>query len=205
MGTDETPLTIPMFPRLGASGKFTSTDLMSTEKLYSHVMSEDLFSHFQRSKVLADNIRGRRCSIAEANVPVFRDTNTIWPWKDHSVDWEQLKKENTPLPLPTPTPNCVLLDHFAWSGGGCGMQTTFQGKNLDEARSLHDQLCPLSGLMLALTAGSPCYKGYLVDTDCRWHVTNALEDDRSVEEMLSSVGIALYPIVHHPHANNHRV
>lgn len=152
-----------MFPRLGASGKFTSTDLMSTEKLYSHVMSEDLFSHFQRSKVLADNMRGRRCSIAEANIPVFRDTNTTWPWKDHSVDWEQLMNENIPLALPTPTPNCALLDHFAWSGGSCGMQTTLQGENLDEARSLQDQLCPLSGLMLALTAGSPCYKGYQVD------------------------------------------
>ncbi|KAJ5861291.1 glutamate-cysteine ligase-like protein [Penicillium soppii] len=188
MGTDELPLTIPMFPRLGASGKFTSTGLMTSKRLYSHVISEDLFSHFERSKVLSDNLRARRCIIAEANVPIFRDANTAWPWKDDSVDWGQFK-ENTSLPLPTPSVNCVLLDHFAWSGGACGLQTTFQAKNLDEARSLHDQLCPLSAIMLALTAGSPCYKGYLVDTDSRWHVTNALVDDRTMEEILSKSGM----------------
>lgn len=194
MGTDELPLTIPMFPRLGASGKFTSTGLMTSKRLYSHVISEDLFSHFERSKVLSDNLRARRCIIAEANVPIFRDANTAWPWKDDSVDWGQFK-ENTSLPLPTPSVNCVLLDHFAWSGGACGLQTTFQAKNLDEARSLHDQLCPLSAIMLALTAGSPCYKGYLVDTDSRWHVTNALVDDRSMEEILSKVCIKKPPII----------
>ncbi|KAJ5504562.1 Glutamate--cysteine ligase [Penicillium fimorum] len=183
LGMDELPVTIPMFPRLGASGKFTSPDRMSSKKLYSHVMSEDLFSHFERSKVISDNLRGRRCSIAEANIPVFRDINTPWPWKDDSVDWGHIEK--LPFLLPTPAPNCVLLDHFAWSGGACGLQTTFQAKNLGEARLLHDQLCPLSALMLALTAGSPCYKGYLVDTDSRWHVTNALNDDRSMEEMRS--------------------
>lgn len=187
MGTHEIPLTIPMFPRLGVSGKFTSTDLMSSKKLYSHVMSEDLFSNFERFRVLSDNLRGRRCCIAEANVPVFRDVNTPWPWKDDSVNWEKIN-ENRPFPLPTPAPNCVLLDHFAWSGGACGLQATFQAKNLEEARTLHDQLCPLSALMLALTAGSPCYKGYLVDTDSRWHVTQALNDDRSMEEILSKVG-----------------
>ncbi|KAJ5172996.1 hypothetical protein N7492_005589 [Penicillium capsulatum] len=183
MGPNEVTLTIPMFPRLGASGKFTSTRLMSSKRLYSHVMSEDLFSHFERSRVLSDNLRGRRRSIAGANVPVFRDVNTAWPWKDTSVDWDNIQ-QTSPLPLPTPAPNCVLLDHFAWSGGACGLQATFQAKNLEEARSLHDQLCPLSALMLALTAGSPCYKGYLVDTDSRWHVTNLLNDDRSVDEII---------------------
>jgi glutamate--cysteine ligase catalytic subunit len=177
-----------MFPRLGASGKFTNTDLMNSKKLYSHVMSEDLFSRFERSKVLADNLRGRQGRIGEANVPVFQDIHTPWPWKDGLAHGEEMK-ENTPFPLPAPTPNCVLLDHFAWSGGACGLQVTFQAKNLDEARSLHDQLCPLSAIMLALTAGSPCYKGYLVDTDSRWHITNALNDDRTMEEILSQVSI----------------
>ncbi|CAG8064787.1 unnamed protein product [Penicillium salamii] len=183
LGLDELPLTIPMFPRLGA-GNFTSTETISSKRLYSHVMSEDLFSHFERSKVMSDNLRGRRGTIAGANIPIFRDVNTPWPWKDESVNWTH-SKEETPLPFPTPAPNCVYVDHFSWSGGACGLQATFQAKNMEEARSLHDQLCPLSALMLALTAGSPCYKGYLVDTDSRWHVTNALNDDRSMSEILS--------------------
>ncbi|CAG8060562.1 unnamed protein product [Penicillium olsonii] len=183
LGLDELPLTIPMFPRLGA-GKFTTPEPMSSKRLYSHAMSEDLFSHFERSKVLSDNLRGRRGTIAGANIPVFQDKNTARSLKDQSLDWSHIKEE-TPASFPGPAPNCVYVDHFSWSGGACGLQATFQAKNIREARSLHDQLCPLSSLMLALTAGSPCYKGYLVDTDCRWHVTNALNDDRSMEEITS--------------------
>ena len=151
-------------------------------------MSEDLFSHFERSKVLSDNLRGRRGTIAGANIPVFQDKNTARSLKDQSLDWSHIKEE-TPASFPGPAPNCVYVDHFSWSGGACGLQATFQAKNIREARSLHDQLCPLSSLMLALTAGSPCYKGYLVDTDCRWHVTNALNDDRSMGEITSQVFI----------------
>ncbi|KAJ5745117.1 glutamate-cysteine ligase [Penicillium odoratum] len=39
--------------------------------------------------------------------------------------------------------------------------------------------------MLALTAGNLCYKGYLVDTESRWHATDALNDNRTMEEILS--------------------
>ncbi|MCJ1471122.1 Zn finger-containing GTPase- Activating Protein for ARF [Pseudocyphellaria aurata] len=58
-----------------------------------------------------------------------------------------------------------------------------QAQNVDEAGKLYDQLAPLGPIMLALTAATPVYKGFLADTDIRWnqHVSGA--DDRTAEEM----------------------
>ena len=37
-------------------------------------------------------------------------------------------------------------------------------------------------LQLALTAGSPIYRGYLANVDCRWDVIAAAVDDRTPGE-----------------------
>lgn len=36
--------------------------------------------------------------------------------------------------------------------------------------------------MLALTAASPVFRGYLVESDCRWNVISASVDCRTKEE-----------------------
>lgn len=36
--------------------------------------------------------------------------------------------------------------------------------------------------MLALTAASPAYRGYLTESDCRWNVISASVDCRTKEE-----------------------
>lgn len=51
-----------------------------------------------------------------------------------------------------------------------------------EARTLYDQLTPLCPIMLALTAASPVFRGYLVDSDCRWNVISSSVDCRTPEE-----------------------
>ncbi|KAI5300524.1 hypothetical protein KEM56_002384, partial [Ascosphaera pollenicola] len=56
-------------------------------------------------------------------------------------------------------------------------------KNIHEARKLYDQLLPLGPIMLALTAGTPIYKGFLVDTDVRWNQISASVDCRTKEEL----------------------
>jgi glutamate--cysteine ligase catalytic subunit len=40
----------------------------------------------------------------------------------------------------------------------------------------------LSSLQMALSAGSPVFRGYLTDVDCRWNVISASVDDRTEEE-----------------------
>jgi glutamate--cysteine ligase catalytic subunit len=68
-------------------------------------------------------------------------------------------------------------------GGLCTcLQVTFQAKNLIEARHLYDQLTPIAPLMLALTASSPIWRGFLCDTDCRWRALSESADDRTPEE-----------------------
>lgn len=66
--------------------------------------------------------------------------------------------------------------------GCCCLQLTFQACNINEARVLYDQLTPLCPIMLALTAASPLYRGYVTDIDCRWNVISASVDCRTAEE-----------------------
>lgn len=62
------------------------------------------------------------------------------------------------------------------------LQVTFQANCLDEACRLYDQLAPLTPIILALSASSPIWCGYLTDIDCRWKVLADLLDDRTLDE-----------------------
>ena len=42
--------------------------------------------------------------------------------------------------------------------------------------------------MLALTAATPIYKGFLADTDVRWNQISRAVDDRTREELGEAVG-----------------
>lgn len=53
---------------------------------------------------------------------------------------------------------------------------------MDEARVIYDQLAPLCPIMMALTAATPAFRGYLVDTDCRWNVMRGSTDGRTAGE-----------------------
>ena len=62
------------------------------------------------------------------------------------------------------------MDAMAFGMGCCSLQCTFSTKNLDHARYVYDQLNVLSPIFLALTAGSPFFKGKVSDWDVRWNV-----------------------------------
>ena len=53
---------------------------------------------------------------------------------------------------------------------------------MSEARRLYDQLTPMAPIMLALSAASPIWRGFLTEIDCRWPVISASLDDRTAEE-----------------------
>lgn len=76
----------------------------------------------------------------------------------------------------------VTLDHTIYGCGCCCLQVTFQAVDFKQALYLHDQLATLAPLMLALTAASPIFKGYLCDRDSRWDIVAAGVDDRNAEE-----------------------
>lgn len=74
------------------------------------------------------------------------------------------------------------LDAMAYGMGCCCLQVTFQARDAREARYVYDQLAALAPVMLALTAGTPIWRGELADTDARWDVVAATVDDRTRAE-----------------------
>lgn len=106
--------------------------------------------------------------------PVYRDINTPSPFRDDPHSRPGL-------------PNHVCLDQLEAGIGSCSIQTTFQAANEPEARWLYDQFIPLGPVFLALTAATPIWKGYLVETDIRWQRFGDLFDDRRHTEMESLI------------------
>ncbi|XP_058450449.1 glutamate--cysteine ligase [Malaya genurostris] len=127
---------------------------------------EAIFPGHPRFKTLTRNIRQRRGEKVSINLPIFRDKNTVVP-----VDGSLPDK-----------PDYVHMDAMGFGMGCCCLQVTFQACNITEARTLYDQLTPMCPIMLALTAASPAYRGYLTDVDCRWNVISASVDCRTKEE-----------------------
>ncbi|KAI3385076.1 hypothetical protein SNEBB_009795 [Seison nebaliae] len=78
--------------------------------------------------------------------------------------------------------NHIYMDAMGFGMGCACLQLTFQAETIDEARYLYDQLIPLSPIMLALSAATPFFRGYIADIDCRWNVISASVDDRTPEE-----------------------
>ncbi len=75
------------------------------------------------------------------------------------------------------------MDAMAFGMGCCSLQCTFSTKNLDHARYVYDQLNVLSPIFLALTAGSPFFKGKVADWDVRWRVICDSVDDRTPSQL----------------------
>jgi len=132
---------------------------------------------------LTANIRSRRGSKVAINLPIFFDEKTPRPFKDPTIPWN---REVYPED-PEARNGAALLDHIYMDAMGFGMgccclQLTFQSCNVTEARRLYDAFIPLGPVMLALTAASPFWRGYIADVDCRWNVIAGSVDDRTVEE-----------------------
>ncbi|CAG4923557.1 unnamed protein product [Colias eurytheme] len=170
----EVIMSITNFPRLGCPG-FTSPPYEPTPSsgvTRSHFFpDESIYPGHPRFKTLTSNIRHRRGEKVAVNLPIFRDVNTKIP-----VDnYHELEKG-------VAQPDCVYMDAMGMGMGCCCLQLTFQACCITEARTLYDQLAPLCPIMLALSAASPIYRGYLTDVDCRWNVISASVDCRTREE-----------------------
>lgn len=164
-------MSITNFPRLGADNftyplaKPTPEDeSCAARSLY--FPDEAIYPGHPRFKTLTRNIRQRRGEKVSIDLPVFRDKNTVIPVAGSLPD----------------KPGYVHMDAMGFGMGCCCLQLTFQACNIAEARTLYDQLTPMCPIMLALTAASPAYRGYLTDVDCRWNVISASVDCRTKEE-----------------------
>ncbi len=185
MDSDLYPITLTTFPRLGTKDDFTTPYYPpSGPALRSQFVPDEIANPHIRFPTLASNIRWRRGRKVELNVPVFKDTKTPSPFKDPTVNYDLHKwPEDDDVRNGAAKDDCVYMDAMAFGMGSCCLQITFQSKNIREGRTLYDQLSPLGPIMLALTAATPIYKGFLVDTDVRWNQISGAVDDRTPEEL----------------------
>ncbi|KAJ4376157.1 glutamate--cysteine ligase [Neocucurbitaria cava] len=184
MAQTEFPITLTTFPRLGSVDCITPNYPVSGPKLRSQFVPDEIANPHIRFPTLAANIRWRRGRKVEVNVPVFKDENTPWPWKDPTVNYNLHQwPEDDDVRNGAAKDNFIHMDAMAFGMGSCCLQITFQAKNIEEGRKMYDQLSPLGPILLALTAATPVYKGFLADTDVRWNQISRAVDDRTPEEL----------------------
>uniref|UniRef100_A0A8B9YGE8 Glutamate--cysteine ligase n=1 Tax=Bos mutus grunniens TaxID=30521 RepID=A0A8B9YGE8_BOSMU len=123
---------------------------------------------------LTRNIRHRRGEKVVINVPIFKDKNTPAPFIETFPEDEEATKASKP--------DHIYMDAMGFGMGNCCLQVTFQACSISEARYLYDQLATICPIVMALSAASPFYRGYVSDIDCRWGVISASVDDRTREE-----------------------
>lgn len=185
MAANEYPITLTTFPRLGTKDDYIRPYYPpSGPMLRSQFVPDEIANPHIRFPTLAANIRSRRGRKVELNVPIFKDERTPSPFKDPTVDYGMHEwPEDADVRNGAAKDDHVYMDAMAFGMGSCCLQITFQAKNIVEGRKLYDQLSPLGPIMLALTAATPIYKGFLVDTDVRWNQISRAVDDRTPEEL----------------------
>ena len=184
MKSEEFPITLTTFPLLGDRKSIIPCYPPSGDKLRSQFVPDEIANPHIRFPTLAANIRARRGRKVELNVPVFHDAKTPWPFKDPTVDYDMHNwPEDDDVRNGAAKDNCIYMDAMAFGMGSCCLQITFQAKNIEEGRKMYDQLSPLGPILLALTAATPIYKGFLADTDVRWNQICRAVDCRTPEEL----------------------
>jgi len=190
MDDNEYPITMTAFPRLGVPGVFTTPYLPPHGPVArSLFVPDEIINPHIRFPTLTANIRSRRGAKVEINMPIFYDEKTPKPFLDPTVNYDLHDyPEDGDVRRGSAKEGHVYMDAMGFGMGSCCLQITFQAKNIVEGRTLYDQLCPLGPIMLALSAATPIFKGYLTDVDCRWNVISAAVDDRTDEERGLKVG-----------------
>eukprot|EP00834_Sanchytrium_tribonematis_P000168 NODE_4_length_77007_cov_1.156642.p8 type:complete len:578 gc:universal NODE_4_length_77007_cov_1.156642:29913-31646(+) len=182
-------LNVTNFPLMGSlTHKWLDADIdMNANDLVGHggehvqfsrslFIPDELINPHPRFRTLTANIRNRRGHKVGINLPIFKDKNTSSPFLENLPRPQGYQH---PYDTNEALPDHVYLDCMCFGMGCCCLQLTFQCSNIDEGRRLFDQLAPLAPLVMALSAASPIFKGYLTDRDCRWEVISASVDDRN--------------------------
>ncbi|KZV60720.1 glutamate-cysteine ligase catalytic subunit [Peniophora sp. CONT] len=181
---NQRPLTITSFPRLGV-GAFTDPPCDPAKALSSHslFLPEEITNPHVRFPTLTANIRRRRGSKVAINLPLFFDEHTPRPHIDPTIPWDRnVFREDSEAKAGAALTDHVYMDAMGFGMGCSCLQLTFQACNVADSRRLYDAFVPVAPIMLALTAASPLYRGYIADVDCRWDVISGSVDDRTREE-----------------------
>nr|AZS52301.1 gammaglutamyl cysteine synthetase 1 [Hebeloma cylindrosporum] len=185
LNPNEIPITITSFPRLGVPGNLRNPSMIhatpSPATVYFYQKKSQTRTHVSRP--CTANIRRRRGSKVAINLPIYFDEKTPRPFIDPTIPWDRaIYPEDSEAKRGAALPDHIYLDAMGFGMGCCCLQLTFQACNVADARRMYDGLIPIGPLLLALTAASPIWRGYLADVDCRWNVIAGSVDDRTEEE-----------------------
>lgn len=132
-------------------------------------------------------------------MPIFKDVNTPSPFIEDFTSI--VPSEDVAEATKAAKPDHIYMDAMGFGMGCCCLQVTFQAvrssfpypfailhfqHTVNEARWLYDQLTPITPILLALSASTPIFRGYLTDVDSRWDVISAV---RSVVFLLFSTSV----------------
>lgn len=190
--SNEILLSVPVFPRSGCPGCTYPSHPPGGDISKSLFLPDAIINPHKRFGTLTANIRERRGNKVDINIPLYQDTNThpdageahyCSSHDNHHSHNHEYEQNNDVCSGHVPRPYNIYMDAMGFGMGLCCLQCTFQCCNIDEARFFYDQLGILSPIMLALTAGTPMFRGLLADTDVRWSVISQSVDDRTPEEL----------------------
>ena len=163
---DEFILSLTSFPMLGCKNfSWPSYPTTPNEGITRSLFFCDqaIYPGHPRFSYLSKNIRERRNAKVAINLPIYVDEKTPRPFiEDLNQYGDDPNNEKTESKLAA-KPDHIYLDAMGFGMGCCCLQMTFQAQSIDEARHLYDQLTPLTPILLALSASSPIWRGYLSD------------------------------------------
>ncbi|KAJ1925125.1 glutamate--cysteine ligase [Tieghemiomyces parasiticus] len=185
--SDEACVTLTTFPRLGASDFMIPSGVLPSQLTGSHTIPDLAITDHLRYHQITENAAKRCGTTCILWAPIYRDLRTPINFIDPlpaTITPENLRRLYHIHP-PGPR-DCVYLDSLYYGFGSCSLQATVQMPNLARARYLYDQLSVLAPVLLSLTAAAPATKGYLLETDTRWHFLRSAGDDRRLDEMIGT-------------------
>ena len=141
-------------------------DISNNKLSYSIYLNDKIINRHPRFGNLTRNIRQRRGSKVDIQIPIFKDINT---------DFSKITNLD-------PNPGFITMDAMGFGMGCCSLQVTIASDTLEDCIKIYDQLIPLAPLFLILSSSSPIYRGKLSDYDNRWIIISKSVDDRTEEE-----------------------
>ncbi|KAI1614936.1 glutamate-cysteine ligase-domain-containing protein [Exophiala viscosa] len=186
---NEAVLSMPEFPRIGAPGTYTEPALPNNGVvLQSQFMPDGLLSDYERYGTIHDNmLHRRRKRPVRVRVPIFKDTETPWPWRESRQFPHKNHAQESDVNKHEQVDNYIYGDSMAFGPTACGLQVTMQMKDLAQCRYIHDQLCVLAPVIMALSAATPFFRGLLTDWDLRWNQAASAIEDRTLQELQPGV------------------
>mmetsp|Transcript_26375 Transcript_26375/g.60033 ORF Transcript_26375/g.60033 Transcript_26375/m.60033 type:complete len:706 (+) Transcript_26375:38-2155(+) len=187
LAPDEIAPTMVNFPLMGVGDFVHPPSSPGGPSSLSSTVPDACINPHPRFGTLTANIRHRRGSKVDIQVPCFQDSTDDTPSTPRSKrprksDSAAEGTQDAQSAAAEGKDPSIHMDCMAFGMGCCCLQVTFQASDVGESRYLYDQLATLAPILMALTAATPIFHGQLAGVDVRWGTIAASVDDRTPAE-----------------------